>query len=90
MRKITVVLFVVQSFREVNIDVYISVLINALKDIAPVFLALGHIKHDCCVSVLILGLKGFPLKMPSLYKNLKNGKFVINTRGKTFLKKGMD
>ena len=90
MRQITVVLFVVRSFREVNIDVYISVLINALKEIVPVFLALDHIKQGCWVFVLILGLKSFPLKMLSWYENFKNGKFVINIRGSTFVKKRMD
>ena len=72
---------ILAKFREANIDL----LIIGLEQIVPLFFALA-----CWVSVFIQDLKLLPTKMLSLYKQFKDGHFVVNTRGNAFSKIAMD
>ena len=65
-------------------------MIVALEQIVPLFFALDHVHYSRWVSVFIEDLKLLPSKMPSLYKEFKDGHFVVNTIGNTFSKIAMD
>ena len=80
------VLLLVRSFREANIDLFIV----ALELIIPLFFVLGHIHYARWLSVFLEDLKLLHSKMPALYKEFKDGHFVVSTRGNTFSKIAMD
>ena len=86
LQNIKVVLLIVRSFREGNIDL----LVVALEKIVPLFFSFDHVHYSRWVSVFIHDLKLVPSKMPSLYKEFKDGHFVVNTSGNTFSKIAMD
>ena len=80
------VLLLVRSFREANVDLFIA----ALELIVPLFFSLDHIHYARWISVFLEDLKLLHVKMPALYKEFKQGHFVVNTRGNDFSKIAMD
>ena len=83
MPQINVVFSVVRSFRESNIDVHIDVFIAELEEVVRLFFEQNHVHYARGVSVFIVGLKKFHLRMTSLYTEFKDGRFVVNTGGNT-------
>ena len=86
LKSIKVVLMIVRSFREANIELFIA----ALEHMVPLFFALDHIHYSRWVSVFLEDLKLLPTKQPILYEEFKKGHFVVNTRGNKFSKIAMD
>ena len=86
LKSIKVVLMIVRSFREANIELFIA----ALENIVPLFFALDHIHYSRWLSVFLEDLKLLPIKMPLLYKEFEKWHLVVNTRGNKFSKIAMD
>ena len=83
---IKIVFLIIRSFREANIDL----LVASLELMVLLFFSLDHVHYSRWVSVFIQDLKLLPVKLPSLYDELKRSNFVVNTRGNSFSKVAMD
>ena len=73
LQNINAVLMLIRSFREADFDI----LIVSLELILPIFLSLDHVNYSRCVSVFLQVFKHLPTQMPSLYKEFKDGHFVV-------------